>query len=87
MANHPSAAKRNRQRLVRTSRNKSARSALRTILKNARVAIESGDKDAAATQARVAEIALARAASRGVIHGNQASRKTSRLTKAVAKLS
>ncbi len=65
MANHPSAAKRNRQRLVRTARNKSIRSALRTVLKNARVALESGDKEVAATQAHAAEKALARAASRG----------------------
>lgn len=84
MANHPSAAKRNRQRIVRTVRNKDARSALRTAVKKARSAVEAGDKDAS-EKIVAAEVALARAASSGLIHSNSASRTTSRIKSALSK--
>jgi small subunit ribosomal protein S20 len=86
MANHPSAEKRNRQRITRTARNRMLRSALRTQLKAARLAIESGDKALATKEIQSARKALARAASKGVIHHNNASRKTSRLDHAIAQL-
>jgi small subunit ribosomal protein S20 len=86
MANHPSAEKRNRQRVTRTARNRMLRSALRTQLKAARLAIESGDKALATKEIQSARKALARAASKGVIHHNNASRKTSRLDHAIAQL-
>ncbi len=86
MANHPSAQKRNRQRLKRAARNRVIRTSLRTTLKQAHLALESGDKEQAASKAADAEKALARAASRGVIHKNNAARRTSRLAKALAKL-
>lgn len=82
MANHPSAAKRNRQRIVRTARNKTIRSALRTAVKNARAAILSGDKDAK-KKVHDAAVALARAASAGVIHKSTAARTTSRIEAAL----
>ncbi len=89
MANHPSAEKRNRQRIVRTERNKAVRSALRTTLKKARLALASGDAGDAATNAKetvhAAVKALARAAKKGVIHPRTASRKTSRLQSAATK--
>lgn len=86
MANHASAEKRNRQRLRRTERNRAARTALRTAVRAARVAIESGDKAKAQTGAIVAEKALASAAGKGIIPQNRAARTTSRLFKAVAKI-
>ncbi len=86
MANHASALKRNRQRITRTARNRTVRSALRSALKEARVAIESGDSALAATKAFAAKKALAKAASKGVIHANNASRRTSRLDHALARL-
>lgn len=86
MANHPSAEKRNRQRIKRTLRNRAQRSALRSALKTARVALESGDATDAAAQVVVAQVALAKAASKGLIHRNTASRGKSRLAKALAKL-
>jgi small subunit ribosomal protein S20 len=86
MANHASAIKRNRQRIGRTERNRSARSALRTAVKAARSAIAAGDKTTAQTQALAAEVALASAAGKGIIKPNAAARTTSRLAKAVAKL-
>ena len=47
MANHASAEKRNRQRITRTERNRAAKSALRTIVKRARAAAETGGDNAA----------------------------------------
>lgn len=84
MANHPSAAKRNRQRLKRTIRNKDARSAVRTVLKKARASVAAGEADAKA-KVEAAVIALARAASAGVIHSNAASRTTARIRSALHK--
>lgn len=85
MANHPSAEKRNRQRIVRTDRNRAATSALRTALKKARAAVAGGDAAKAKGSVATAEKALARAASKGVIHPRTAARTTSRIAKALAK--
>jgi small subunit ribosomal protein S20 len=85
MANHPSAEKRNRQRIVRTERNRSATSALRTSIKKARAAVAGGDAAKAKGSVLTAEKALAKAASKGVIHPRTAARTTSRIAKALAK--
>jgi small subunit ribosomal protein S20 len=91
MANHASAEKRNRQRIVRTTRNRAVRSALRSRVRAARAALEaatqSGSKEEALAAAQVAKIALAKAAGKGVIHRNTAARSKSRLDKALAQLS
>ncbi len=87
MANHPSAAKRNRQSIKRTLRNKALRSALRTALKKARAALELGKQEDAKTLVIAASSSLARAASKGIIHLKTASRTTSRLQSKLAKLS
>ena len=86
MANHPSAAKRNRQRLVRTARNRSIRSSVRTVVKQARAAIAAGEAQAP-ERVRTAISALAAAASKGVLHKKSASRTTARIQAALAKLS
>lgn len=86
MANHASADKRNRQRIQRTARNRTVRTALRTAIKNARVALESGDKADASQKVGAASKALAKAAGKGLIHRNNAARTTSRMAKALAKL-
>lgn len=86
MANHPSAAKRNRQRIVVTARNKSIRTKVRNALKSARAAIETGDSAAAKMPVHNVCVALARAASQGVLHRNTASRTISRVQTAFAKL-
>jgi small subunit ribosomal protein S20 len=86
MANHPSAEKRNRQRLVRTERNRAAKSTVRSAVKKARAAIATGDKAAAKTSVASASVALATAAKKGVLHANSASRVTSRIQTALAKL-
>ena len=87
MANHASASKRDRQRLVRTLRNKGIRTSIRNTLKAARVAIEAGDKKAAEEPVKKVSIALARAVTQGVLHQKTASRSISRIQAAFAGLS
>lgn len=86
MANHPSAEKRNRQRVVRTERNRAAKSTVRTAVKRARAAIEAGDGAEAKKVVADAEKALAKAAKKGAIHKKAASRTTSRIRSALGKL-
>ena len=87
MANHPSAEKRNRQRLVRAERNQAVRSSLRTAVKKARAAIAAGNLDAAKAPVAAASKALAKAVSKGVVHSRNASRTTSRIQAALHKVS
>ena len=86
MANHPSAEKRNRQRVKRTLRNRAAKSSVRTIVKKVRAAIAAKDKAAATTALKTAVQALDKAASKGVLHDKSASRTVSRLSAQVHKL-
>jgi len=86
MANHPSAEKRNRQRVVRTERNRALKSALRTTIKKARAAVGTGKAKDAKPLVAEAESRLARAASKGVIAKKSAARVTARLAAAAAKL-
>ena len=79
MANHASAEKRNRQRVVRTERNRSVRQSVRTAVKKARAALESGDEQLAKQRITEAARALDKAASKGVVHKKAASRTTSRM--------
>ena len=66
--------------------NKTRLTAVRTAIKKARLAIESGDKKEALKAFQAAESALARAAGKGTIKAGTASRKTSRLAQAVKKM-
>lgn len=86
MANHPSAEKRNRQRIKRTLRNRSVKSAVRTHVKNVRDAIAAKDKKAAAAALLQATKEIDKAASKGVLPKKTASRKVSRLASEVHKL-
>jgi small subunit ribosomal protein S20 len=86
MANHASAEKRNRQRIQRTARNRAVTSAVRTAVKKARSAVAAGDRQAATKVVKAATQALARAASKGIVHPRAASRVTSRIESALAKL-
>jgi small subunit ribosomal protein S20 len=86
MANHPSAEKRNRQRVVRTERNRAVKSSLRTAVKKARAAVQSGDGSKAQPLVALAEKALARAASKGVLTKKTASRVTARIAASVARI-
>ena len=84
MANIKSQKKRNRQNEVRHERNKAVRSELKTRVKAARGAVETGSEDAPEA-VRVAQKRLAKAGAKGRIHKNQASRRTSRMMKRQAK--
>jgi small subunit ribosomal protein S20 len=79
MANTPSAKKAARKIARRTEINKARRSRMRTFLRNVEEAIASGDAEAARAALRSAQPEIMRAASKGVIHKNTASRKVSRL--------
>lgn len=87
MANHPSAEKRNRQRVTRTARNRAITSSVRTLVKRVRTALHAKDKDAAATALKAATVALDKAASKGVFHPKAASRTISRLSAQLHRLS
>ena len=83
MANIKSQIKRNRQNERRRVSNKSVRSELKTRTKNALYAAENGAEDSA-EQLRQAVKRIDKAAAKGVIHANQASRRKSRLVRRIA---
>jgi small subunit ribosomal protein S20 len=81
VANIASQKKRNRQNEARRVRNLRVRSELKTRIKSARSAAEHGDEQADAALT-IAQKRLGKAAGKGVVHKNQAARRTSRLMKA-----
>jgi len=80
VANHPSAEKRNRQRIVKTARNRAIESSVRTLVKRVRTALHAKDKTAASTALKVATVALDKATTKGAVHSKAASRTISRLS-------
>jgi small subunit ribosomal protein S20 len=86
MANTSSARKATRKIARRTEVNKTRRSVLRGSVRKVEEAIASGDRNAALAAIKEAEPAIMRAAQRGVVHKNTASRKVSRLAHRIAKL-
>ena len=83
MANIKSAKKRILVNQTKADRNKAIKSGVKTAIKKVNVAIEAGDKVAANEALLAATTAIDKAASKGVYHKNTASRKVSRLAKAV----
>ena len=79
MANTPSAKKAARKIARRTAVNKARRSRMRTFLRKVEEAIASGDKASATEALKAAQPEIMRAAQKGVVHKNTASRKVSRL--------
>jgi len=86
MANTKSARKATRVIARRTEVNKGRRALLRGSVRKVEEAIASGDRAAATAALKAAEPVIMRAAQRGVVHKNNASRKVSRLAHRVAKL-
>jgi small subunit ribosomal protein S20 len=84
LANTRSAEKRNRQAQKRRARNVQVRTGLKSAVKKAREAVAQGDASAP-DAVRAALRTLDRAASKGIIHKNAASRRIGRLAKAAAK--
>jgi small subunit ribosomal protein S20 len=79
VANIKSQIKRNRQNEKRRVRNRTVRTELRTRIKNALAAAEAGD--ATGADAVEAMKMIDKAATKGIIHANTASRRKSRLQK------
>ena len=86
MANTKSAQKAVRKIDRRTAVNKSRRSQMRTYVRKVEEALEAKDASGAATALHEAAPLVARAAQKGILHKNAASRKISRLTKRVKAL-
>jgi small subunit ribosomal protein S20 len=86
MANTTSAKKATRKIARRTAVNKSRRSRMRVYVRKVEEAIASGDAKVAKEALRQAEPEMMRAAQKGVVHKNTASRKVSRLAHQIVKL-
>ncbi len=83
MANIKSQIKRVKTNEKRRQRNKSVRSSVRTAVRKFREAVEAGNTEDAATLQRAAAKALDKAASKGVIHKNQAANRKSAMAKRI----
>ncbi len=86
MANIKSQIKRIRTNEAARLRNKSVKSSLKTAVRSFREAADSGDRESAEARLQVASRALDKAASKGVIHANQAANKKSAMAKRVVSL-
>lgn len=83
MANIKSAKKRILVNETKAARNKAIRSKVKTAVKKVDAAIAAGDKAAAQAQLVATISEIDKATTKGVYHKNTASRKVSRLSKAV----
>ena len=81
MANIKSQKKRNLTNEKARMRNKSVKSELRTLTRQVHDAVAEGDKEKALTSAARTSRMLDKAASKGVIHKNQAANRKSGITK------
>ena len=86
LANLKSAIKRNRQNKKRRLRNRVFRGQARTSVRDARASILEEDLEAARAATLKAVSALDKAAEKGVLHKNNASRRKGRLMKQLAAL-
>ena len=86
MANIKSQIKRIRTNLKAQERNKAVKSEVKSAVRATRDAIAVGDKEKATDALRVAARKLDKAASKGVIHKNQAANRKSAIAKQVAAL-
>jgi small subunit ribosomal protein S20 len=81
VANIKSQIKRNKQNEAARQRNKAVKSELKTAVRKFREAADAGDADAATAAMRAASVKLDKAASKGVIHKNQAANRKSAIAK------
>ncbi|WP_132991728.1 30S ribosomal protein S20 [Gordonia zhaorongruii] len=86
MANIKSQIKRNKTNEEARQRNQAVKSALRTAIRRFRSTVDAGDKDKAGELLLTTSKQLDKAASKGVIHKNQAANKKSAMALAVNKL-
>ncbi|MFN2517523.1 MAG: 30S ribosomal protein S20 [Jatrophihabitantaceae bacterium] len=83
MANIKSQIKRIRTNEAARQRNKSVKSSLKTSVRHFRETAESGDREAVVAAMTSASRQLDKAASKGVIHPNQAANKKSAMARRV----
>ncbi len=86
MANIKSQLKRIKTNEKARQRNKAVKAELRTLVRRAQTAVSAGDQDTAMTTALAAARKLDKAASKGVIHKNQAANRKSALLKTASKV-
>jgi small subunit ribosomal protein S20 len=86
LATHKSAIKRNKQSLIRRSRNTGYKTRAKTAIKEVRLALADKDIDRARTSLSKTVSILQKIQSKGIIHKNNSGRKISRLTREVNKV-
>lgn len=86
MANIKSAKKRVLVTATKTERNKAIKSRVKTSIKKVEAAVAEGNKEEALEALKNATVDIDKATTKGVYHKNNASRKVSRLAKAVNKM-
>ena len=79
MANHKQAAKRARQTIVRTERNRFYKTRIKNIVKAVLVAVDAADKDAATTAMKEANKYLHHCVSKKILKKETAARRVGRL--------
>ena len=87
MANHPSALKRAKQNKVRHLRNASMKSKIKTKVKQYLEVLNASPEESASPALVEAVSLIDRASSKGILHPRTASRKISRLSKKISKIS
>ena len=86
MANHKSAAKRARQTIKRTERNRFYKTRIKNITRAINEAVEANDVEKATTALKLANKNFHSYVSKGILKKNTAARKVSRLTRLVSKM-
>jgi small subunit ribosomal protein S20 len=86
MANTASAKKATRKIARRTAVNKNRRTGMRTSIRTVEEAIAAGDQKSAQDALKAAQPKIMRAAQKGILHANAASRKVSRLAQRIKAL-
>ena len=84
MANHASAAKRARQTIKRTERNRFYKTRIKNMTRTLHEAVEAGDSEKAAKAFKVVNKNFHAYVSKGILKKNTAARKVSRLSKLVS---
>ena len=79
MPNIKSSAKRDQLAKARNAKNKAAKSALKTAMKNFNTAVAEGDKETAASTYKAAVRVIDKAAGKNLIHKNNAANKKSKM--------
>jgi small subunit ribosomal protein S20 len=79
MANHKSAAKRAKQNIVKTERNRFFKARIKNVVKAVLVAVEAKDKEAAETAMKTANKYIHHCVSKNILKKGTAARKVSKL--------